>query len=321
MICLGCGKEVPSTYEFCPYCGYKFVSKKVSDKKEKTSKDEILTGKGMAIVCYFSLLVIIPYLFNKDNKFVRYHINQGLSVLLCSIIAGVISLMTGDLLIYNTIITIVLALFIIFLMILGIKNVCKGEEKPLPFIGNFNLLNVIETFSHKLKYKKESKDTEIKNDYVEENIAEIDETNELSSNEELQNTEYARYSTIPLDTTNTTADTKEDVEGTTETKCENSKSDEQENKENAKQKLINDFDVAEALTNKEKEDKKRKQESKKQSSSKPVESKKEEKVETKPADNVEQKKVEQKPANVSKKGFDLDTMRKKAQEHIKTTRV
>lgn len=320
MICLGCGQEVPNTYKFCPYCGYKFVNKKAENKTEKTSKDEIMTGKGIAIVCYFSFLVIIPYLFYRDNKFVRFHINQGFSVLLCSIISGVLSIMTSDLLIYNTILTIILALFIAYLMFVGIKNVCNNEEKPLPFIGNIKLLKIIETFNYKLKHKNESNNKEVAINYG--NISEIGERKKELNNEELHNAEVFRDKTVETDIMNSTADIRKDVEYTTEIKNENIKSNEQENKENIRQKLINEFNVSDALTNKEKEDKKRIQESKKQSSiSKIAESKKEEKSETKIADNMVQKKVEQKPANTGKKSFDLEAMRKKAQEHIKTTKV
>lgn len=191
MICLNCGKNIPNKYEYCPHCGYKIKIESSDDKKEKTSKEEIDTGKGMAIVCYLNLLVIIPLLFEKSNNFVRYHINQGLSLCLFTIVTGVIKLMLNDFLLYSYIFAILMALLIIIMMVIGIKNVCSGEEKPLPIIGNFNLLGLID----KLKRKKSKNNNLTKDEteeYIYEDIAEEEPQNiDIDENE---NNFYEVYS-------------------------------------------------------------------------------------------------------------------------------
>ena len=192
MICLNCGKNIPNKYEYCPHCGYKIkIDSSDNGKKEKTSKEEIDTGKGMAIVCYFNLLVIIPLLFEKSNNFVRYHINQGLSLCLFTIVTGVIKLMLNDFLLYSYIFAILMALLIIIMMVIGIKNVCSGEEKPLPIIGNFNLLGLID----KLKRKKSKNNNLTKDEteeYLYEDIAEEEPQNiDIDENE---NNFYEVYS-------------------------------------------------------------------------------------------------------------------------------
>lgn len=212
MICLNCGKNIPNKYEYCPHCGYKIkIDSSDNGKKEKTSKEEIDTGKGMAIVCYFNLLVIIPLLFEKSNNFVRYHINQGLSLCLFTIVTGVIKLMLNDFLLYSYIFAILMALLIIIMVVIGIKNVCSGEEKPLPIIGNFNLLGLID----KLKRKKSKNNNLTKDEteeYIYEDIAEeensysdIDENNvdeevyseEKPAENERNNTEEQEANNIP----------------------------------------------------------------------------------------------------------------------------
>lgn len=191
MICLNCGKNIPNIYEYCPHCGYKIKIESSDDKKEKTSKEEIDTGKGMAIVCYLNLLVIIPLIFEKNNNFVRYHINQGLSLCLFTIVTGVIKLMLNDFLLYSYIFVILMALLIIIMMVIGIKNVCSGEEKPLPIIGNFNLLGLID----KLKRKKSKNNNLTKDEteeYIYEDIAEEEPQNiDIDENE---NNFYEVYS-------------------------------------------------------------------------------------------------------------------------------
>lgn len=192
MICLNCGKNMPNKYEYCPHCGYKIkIDSSDNGKKEKTSKEEIDTGKGMAIVCYFNLLVIIPLIFEKSNNFVRYHINQGLSLCLFTIVTGVIKLMLNDILLYSYIFAILMALLIIIMVVIGIKNVCSGEEKPLPIIGNFNLLGLID----KLKRKKSKNNNLTKDEteeYIYEDIAEEEPQNiDIDENE---NNFYEVYS-------------------------------------------------------------------------------------------------------------------------------
>lgn len=192
MICLNCGKNIPNKYEYCPHCGYKIKIESSDEKnKEKTSKEEIDTGKGMAIVCYLNLLVIIPLIFEKNNNFVRYHINQGLSLCLFTIVTGVIKLMLNDFLLYSYIFAILMALLIIIMVVIGIKNVCSGEEKPLPIIGNFNLLGLID----KLKRKK-SKNNNLTKDETEEYIYEdiAEEENSYSDIDENENNFYEVYS-------------------------------------------------------------------------------------------------------------------------------
>lgn len=192
MICLNCGKNIPNKYEYCPHCGYKIKIESSDEKnKEKTSKEEIDTGKGMAIVCYLNLLVIIPLIFEKNNNFVRYHINQGLSLCLFTIVTGVIKLMLNDFLLYSYIFAILMALLIIIMVVIGIKNVCSGEEKPLPIIGNFNLLGLID----KLKTKK-SKNNNLTKDETEEYIYEdiAEEENSYSDIDENENNFYEVYS-------------------------------------------------------------------------------------------------------------------------------
>lgn len=192
MICLNCGNNIPNKYEYCPHCGYKIKIESSDDKnKEKTSKEEIDTGKGMAIVCYLNLLVIIPLIFEKNNNFVRYHINQGLSLCLFTIVTGVIKLMLNDFLLYSYIFAILMALLIIIMVVIGIKNVCSGEEKPLPIIGNFNLLGLID----KLKRKK-SKNNNLTKDETEEYIYEdiAEEENSYSDIDENENNFYEVYS-------------------------------------------------------------------------------------------------------------------------------
>lgn len=92
---------------------------------EKTSSNQTL----MAVLCYFGILVIIPLLTeDKKDPFVKFHIKQGLVLLIAYVIAGFVSwipLING---------LVWLALFILFIM--GIVNAATGKKTELPVIGS-----------------------------------------------------------------------------------------------------------------------------------------------------------------------------------------
>lgn len=92
---------------------------------EKTSSNRTL----MAVLCYFGILVIIPLLTDaKNDPFVKFHIKQGLVLLIAYVIAGFIAWIP----IIGWLIW--LALFILF--IIGIVNASTGKEGELPVIGS-----------------------------------------------------------------------------------------------------------------------------------------------------------------------------------------
>ena len=95
--------------------------------------DDVKNNKGMAVLAYFWLLVLIPLLARKDSPFARYHSNQGLILLICSVISGILGRIWGPL---GTITGIIC--FILF--IIGIVNAANGRAKELPIVGKFRLL-------------------------------------------------------------------------------------------------------------------------------------------------------------------------------------
>ena len=85
---------------------------------------EIEEGKTMGGIAYFGLLgFLIAYLTNKENKYVVYHAQQSLLLVICMIVTPipVVGWIIG------------VGAFVLF--IIGLLNGFKGEVKPLPLIG------------------------------------------------------------------------------------------------------------------------------------------------------------------------------------------
>ncbi len=98
---------------------------------------DVEKNKAMGILAYF--IFFLPLLAAKDSKFAMYHANQGLNLFLFSMIGWLVSFVTAFIFIGFFIGFLVWIAIIVFI-ILGIINASKGEMKPLPLIGGFNLI-------------------------------------------------------------------------------------------------------------------------------------------------------------------------------------
>ncbi|WP_420319388.1 hypothetical protein [Gorillibacterium massiliense] len=99
-------------------------------------KADIEKNRGIAIVAY--IIFFVPLLAARDSKFAMYHANQGLLLFLAAVainIVGAIIPILGWL-----IISPLGNLAVLVFAIIGIMNAAKGEQKPLPFIGGFQIL-------------------------------------------------------------------------------------------------------------------------------------------------------------------------------------
>ena len=112
-------------------------------------KEDIEKNKGMAVLSYFSLLVLIPILrVRKTSKFARFHINQGLVLTAASAIYELLSYVAVSILMENskkigilveTTLDLCSIVFVI-LFIIGIVNAATGKAKELPTFGKIRIL-------------------------------------------------------------------------------------------------------------------------------------------------------------------------------------
>ena len=86
------------------------------------------------ILSYLGILVIISYIFGKNDSFVKFHIKQGLLVLCINVIVWVVGMISWHLWPILNLINLVAFIF----SIIGIVNVVQKKEKELPIIGQFS---------------------------------------------------------------------------------------------------------------------------------------------------------------------------------------
>ncbi len=161
--CRQCGKEIQADALFCPECGtaqgagatgttgFSGWAKNVTDTADTTAEfdpTDIAQNKGMAILAYFGILVLFPILGAKHSRFAQYHANQGLILLIVSVVYGVVNAIVEAILgwipVLGSLVSLVLLLgnvAILVLTILGIVNAAKGVAKEVPLVGKYRLLN------------------------------------------------------------------------------------------------------------------------------------------------------------------------------------
>lgn len=154
--CSKCGAILKKSQYLCPNCGeninndiptelsyeYSNCNNTLGVPKYKTQKDRIIIA-----LCYIGFLIIVPILVCKYTPYVKFHINQGLSLIISEIIYCIIYyivyaiVMTISQWLYPVVAVLGIAgiLFIIF-SLFGIAGVIKDEKRELPLVGGFRIL-------------------------------------------------------------------------------------------------------------------------------------------------------------------------------------
>ena len=101
-----------------------------SERIITATPEEIEKGKTMAFVAY--LVFFVPLLMDdmKQNKFVMFHTEQSIVLLIVNILVGIVGTITCG-------IGLVLYIPLLIFYIMGIVNALGGKMTPLPLIGAF----------------------------------------------------------------------------------------------------------------------------------------------------------------------------------------
>jgi uncharacterized membrane protein len=103
-------------------------------------------GKLMAILAYIGILFLIPMFTSKDNKFVMYHVEQGIVLFIAWFAVRIVFIFLDP--IFYKIVSVsipcggsilgsIVTLVMVILWIMGILNAVGGKVAPLPIIGQY----------------------------------------------------------------------------------------------------------------------------------------------------------------------------------------
>lgn len=104
---------------------------------EEIKGEHIEEGKSIAWLSYLLILLLIPLMIQRENPYTRFHIKQGLVLLITWIILYIIGLIFNFIPVLKILIWLCVWGITIYFMVIGIKNSLNGKLDKLPLIGNF----------------------------------------------------------------------------------------------------------------------------------------------------------------------------------------
>ncbi|MBQ9673427.1 MAG: zinc-ribbon domain-containing protein [Ruminococcus sp.] len=111
-----------------------------ADYTANYSQQEVQSGKAMSVLSYLGILVLIPLFAEKNNRYVRFHANQGFILFLLGLALWIIGIPFLFVPVAGTIIRTIFSLIQVAYIILGIVNAATDKAKELPIIGKLKLI-------------------------------------------------------------------------------------------------------------------------------------------------------------------------------------
>ena len=107
---------------------------------------DISNNKIYAVLCYLWAFLLIPMFTSKGSRFLRFHVNQGLVLVLCEICSVILLTIIEHIFMYTPVFFLSILLWTVYwitmvvYIIRGIVNAVGGTKKPLPVIGKIKIL-------------------------------------------------------------------------------------------------------------------------------------------------------------------------------------
>ena len=114
---------------------------------ERFEMQDVEANKVAAVLSYIGILVVVTLIIAPNSKFARYHVNQGVGLLIGEVVLGIVSAIVVGILGFIPLIGVLIAwvfrvieLVFVILSIVGIVKAAKGEANSLPIVGEIHLI-------------------------------------------------------------------------------------------------------------------------------------------------------------------------------------
>ncbi len=185
--CKNCGQELAPDANVCANCGtpagaaapvqepaqYQPVDYTTQTGEEISSavdgyvdEDDVKANKGISILSYFGILLLIPLFVKKTSEYCKFHVKQGANLFVIEVAYTIVSQILLALIglvfrptvhsyywvhittphpvysIFNVIFSLVYIFFLV-IAILGMVNAGTGKKKPMPILGGFTFMDSV----------------------------------------------------------------------------------------------------------------------------------------------------------------------------------
>jgi uncharacterized membrane protein len=132
--CSQCGTAVNDGASFCTACGAKLgaAGEQQYSSRQSAASQPTDNSKTMAILAVIiPVLFFLPLVVDPKTAFGTFWSNQSLLLLLAYVVSGLLCFIFIGYILY-------VAVFVFWIM--AIVSVCKGEMKPIPLIGEIEII-------------------------------------------------------------------------------------------------------------------------------------------------------------------------------------
>lgn len=98
------------------------------------TKEDIEKNKVNAVLSYLGILIIVPLVSDdaKKSPYAKFHLNQGLVLLLAGVVSGFV--------VWIPVIGWIIGLGLLVIWLIGLIGALNGEMKRVPLLGNIELI-------------------------------------------------------------------------------------------------------------------------------------------------------------------------------------
>ena len=136
--------------------------KEIMDTKDGTDefdKEDIDNNMFLALLSYIGIFVFIPYFIKNDSKYVKYHAEIGINLLILEGVYTLVDMLLSTIKVSKVVVDYgslvgtkmvtplfisvpmaIIGLILTIISIIGIINVCQGKAKELPLINKIKII-------------------------------------------------------------------------------------------------------------------------------------------------------------------------------------
>lgn len=104
--------------------------------EEVFTAEDVQKNKVIAALAY--IIFFLPLIAAPDSRFGKFHANQGLLLLILSVVGNII---LGIIPFFDLLLVPLFSIFCFVLFIMGLVNTLNGKARELPLIGQYRIIN------------------------------------------------------------------------------------------------------------------------------------------------------------------------------------